>query len=504
MRTVLSTTLIILLFALPVYADTIGSIHVPGDQPTIQAGIDSAGHGDTVLVAPGTYKENIDFNGKAITVKSSGGAGVTVINGDYMGIVVRFWSGEGFDSVLEGFTLTRGGPGICCWYDSSPTIVNNIITGNKASSGGGILCGYQSSPSITNNTITGNTGGWGGGIYCTESSPNITNNTITGNWADSGGGIACFYKSSPTITNNVIVGNRAYNNGGGIYWWGSSPTITNNTISGNTGGVGGGIYCGYSSTAITNTILWDNSATTGPEIWVGDTTYPSTLTISYSNVKGGQASVYVDPGSTLNWGAGMINANPLFAAGASGFHYLSQVLAGQPANSPCVDTGSDLASNLGMNLYWTRTDEVPDSGTVDMGFHYGADFLFPSLQADAFAIPEKVGGTANFLLLAGAKNADRTYLLLGSISGTVKGIPLPGGKATLPLNYDIFTTMTILYANTQLFLDFMGTLDAMGSGAAQMNLGPVPGFAPLTMYFAYALNKPWDFASNPVGIEIVQ
>jgi hypothetical protein len=198
----------------------------------------------------------------------------------------------------------------------------------------------------------------------------------------------------------------------------------------------------------------------------------------------------------------MIDANPLFTDGPSGFHYLGQVAAGQPATSPCVDTGSALASSVGMNVYWTRTDGVVDSGTVDMGYHYG-DFLFPWLQADTFAIPEITGGTANFLLLAGVENANRTYILLGGITGTDPGTPLPGGKTTLPLNWDFFTNVVLQYVNSPVFKNFMGTLNSNGSGTAQLNIGPVPGVAPMTMHFAYALNGPWNFVSGSIAVEIV-
>jgi len=103
---------------------------------------------------------------------------------------------------------------------------------------------------------------------------------------------------------------------------------------------------------------------------LGDPYYPSppcTLTISFSDVKGGQASVYVETGSSINWGSGMISDDPLFMEGPLGDHYLSQVAAGQGSNSPCVDTG-DPSSEMIEGT--TRTDEAQDDGIVDMGYHY--------------------------------------------------------------------------------------------------------------------------------------
>src|SRR5262245_12911338 len=88
------------------------TIHVPADQPTIQAGINAAVNGDVVEGAPGTYNEAINFNGKAITLQSSGGADVTTIDATGLNTsVVRFISGEGLGSVLRGFKIT-GGKGI--------------------------------------------------------------------------------------------------------------------------------------------------------------------------------------------------------------------------------------------------------------------------------------------------------------------------------------------------------------------------------------------------------
>ena len=87
-----------LVMAVPAMADT---INVPGDYTTIQAAIDAAQTGETVLVAPGTYFENINFKGKAITVKSTSGPGVTTIDGGNSGTVVTFNTGEGQGSAGE-------------------------------------------------------------------------------------------------------------------------------------------------------------------------------------------------------------------------------------------------------------------------------------------------------------------------------------------------------------------------------------------------------------------
>ena len=134
--------LITLLWLVPVVGFA-ATYQVPGDFTGIQLAIDSLVDGDTLVVGPGTYQENIDFLGKAITVKSLQGPGSTVIDGGYADTVVTFRNSEWLGSVLDGFTLRNGlgvydyligartGGGICC-VGSSPTLVNNIITDNTA------------------------------------------------------------------------------------------------------------------------------------------------------------------------------------------------------------------------------------------------------------------------------------------------------------------------------------------------------------------------------------
>src|SRR6516225_586288 len=127
-------------FSIAAAQSTIG---VPTNQATIQAAINAANNGDTVLVAPGTYAENINFNGKAITVISSGGASVTVIDGNRNGTVVTFNNSETLSSVLSGFTIRNGfqdggfGAGITI-TSASPTITSNVITGNHSAAAIGV------------------------------------------------------------------------------------------------------------------------------------------------------------------------------------------------------------------------------------------------------------------------------------------------------------------------------------------------------------------------------
>ena len=86
---------------------------------TIQKGIASTSDGDTVLVAAGTYKENINYNGKNIVVGSlflttqdTSYISSTIIDGGMTGEVVLFENGETRDAEMVGLTLQNGWCGI--------------------------------------------------------------------------------------------------------------------------------------------------------------------------------------------------------------------------------------------------------------------------------------------------------------------------------------------------------------------------------------------------------
>ncbi|MFH1998897.1 MAG: SBBP repeat-containing protein [Planctomycetota bacterium] len=128
--------------------------------------------------------------------------------------------------------------------------------------------------------------------------------------------------------------------------------------------------------------------------------------------------------------------------------------------------------------------------------------LSGSLHADAYAFSESAGGRIQFTLDAASAHAGRAYLLIGSASGVEPGSPLPGGHVTLPLNWDGFTEMILALLNTQVFTSFYGTLDQEGKGTAWLNAPVISGYAGWKLDFAFALNNPFDFVSNPISIEI--
>jgi predicted outer membrane repeat protein len=224
---------------------------------TIQHGINMSANTDTVLVQPGTYVENINYNSKLITVGSlflttqdTSYISSTIIDGDSLDTVVKFESGEDSTTVLSGFTITNG-----LGIYASPNPCN----------GGGIYC-YGSSPQLLNLIISNNYAVLGGGIGCNLSSPTIENVTISENICSnggSGGGICFLDECSPSIRDAIITGNTADYDGGGIFVGDGVLSLENVTISNNISGIlGGGIhFAGGSSGTLDNVIISYNTTT---------------------------------------------------------------------------------------------------------------------------------------------------------------------------------------------------------------------------------------------------
>jgi len=305
---------------------------VPDEYATIQDAIDACVDGDVVIIAPDTYtgdgNRDIDFGGKAITVRSidpndPNTVAATIIdcNGTeeepHRGFY--FHNSEGPDSVLAGLTITNGygpdepvrihysysaGGAIFC-TGSSPTITQCNIIGNYAWYIGGGMYNYTGSPTITNCTFSGNSAGKGGGMCNYFGSPTVTNCTFSNNSAENGGGMVNYMSggggpavepSNPTLTNCVFSINFASVNGGGIYIVGMGDAILTNCIfNGNlAGGGGGGIWTQYTRQTLTNCMFSGNSAVLGG----GILTYESDLALTNCTFSGNSAN---QGGAICNW-----------------------------------------------------------------------------------------------------------------------------------------------------------------------------------------------------------
>jgi parallel beta-helix repeat protein len=259
------------------------TISVPTEYTSIQSAINDANDYDFIIVDPNTYRENINFHGKAITITSTDPndpniVAATIIDGSEPNdsnhaSVVTFNSGEDSNSVLSGFTLTGGtgswllvswefkglrwnrcGGGVVCYNMSAPTISKNVFIGNLAGQGGGIyIYGDPVNPNNPSNpavhlkpVITGNTFIENQAIIEHGFSPPDTNHPC--NDDGDGGAIVGFQGCDPFIIGNFIENNHANYYGGGIHLrqW-SNGLIENNQFIGNNSSLGAGIHITYTS-----------------------------------------------------------------------------------------------------------------------------------------------------------------------------------------------------------------------------------------------------------------
>ncbi len=349
---------------------------------SIQNAINNAVDTDEIIVAPGTYFETIDLDGKAVWLHSSDGPEMTVIDGTGHDHVVQCVHGEGPDTVIEGMTITGGNAdglfpdsfgGGMLNDNSCPTVTNCIFTGNSASFGGGGMynfssssplvdyctfdgntaisdgggmANFASSPTVTHCTFIGNAAGdAGGAMHNSQSSPPVSNCTFSGNSAGFAGGGIANVSSSPAVTDCVLAGNSAGDRGGAMNnVSGSSPTVVNCTFDANSATSGGALRNSDSSPAVTNctfsgniaelhgggmhNVLDSSPAITNCVLW-GDRPneldgFLDTTTVTYSNVQNGRP------------GIGNLEAEPMFIDPGNGDLRL------QPG-SPCIDAGNNWA-----------------------------------------------------------------------------------------------------------------------------------------------------------------
>jgi len=367
-----------------------GSDSNPGteQQPfaTIQKGIDTAVNGETVVVAEGTYMENIQFKGKNIVLSSTDPSERTVvqstiIDGNKVNAVVTFAGDEDETCVLSGFTIRNGdnstfGGGIHGGDNDQATrgtIENNIITANSSFWGGGVAFCHGT---IQGNTITANSAYEAGGLGSCNGV--IQNNVISGNSSSASGGIGYCHGM---IRNNLITGNRA-GRAGGI--GDCHAAIANNTIVGNSANSakpwGGGLF--NCDGPILNCIIWGNTAGEGPQL---HTSSQPTYSCIQDWIEGGE---------------GNIALNPQFvdADGPDDDHetYVDNNFRLLP-DSPCINAGKN------EDWMWQAVDLDGDprvvGGKVDMGaYEYGR-----------FSIIGITWGPLGGVKIAWGAGAGRTY-----------------------------------------------------------------------------------------------
>jgi len=467
---------------------------------SIQNAINNSSNGDEILVHPGTYYEAINLLGKVIALRSTAGPELTTIDATGLNAsTVEFKGTEGPNSVLEGFTITGGsgtlrynsryGGGIYLVSDS--TVTGCIVRGNSSEYGGGIYCGptsFVSFPTLTDLTIEANSASdEGGGMFIGDSDPKMRDCTISANWAvNNGGGLMFGNDNFTTMSNCSIHRNTAGGDGGGMFCvFSFNMQVTNCTFTENTAGdEGGGLYKDWDTyITLTNGIFWRNSDIGGmDESAQIHLAWSPNLTVNYCCVQGWTGTLV---------GTKNIDADPLFENPAGDDFHLTWL-------SPCINRGT----NIGAPTVDIDGDPRPTMGTVDMGAdEFTGDH---ALGADVFSLSASTGGMVYFFLFGGAPNGGRSYLMLGSLAGNAPGHPLPGG-VTLPLNLDVFSTFVYNHVNNPVFQDFHGNL-SWGSSTASAVLdtqGPVPNLAGRTAHFAFALEGAWDFASNPVVLEVL-
>jgi hypothetical protein len=398
------------------------TLYVPSaEYNTIQSAINDTNDGDAIVVSAGTYQENINFLGKAITVRSvdpndPNVVAATIIDGSNpidpnVGSVVTFNNGEDTNSVLSGFTIQNGsgqtdqtvtwrlwtgnngdGGGALC-TGASPTITKNVFKNCTAEyGGGGIFCHNNASPIITHNTFQNNYAGWyGGAIFGRlQCSPTISNNTfkenqckylggavyladhsyskITNNWFEKNnseiayaGAIFYFVSSSPAIACNFFISNTAKTTGSAINMVaGTSGIIINNYFRGNASQASNGAAIKISSDSydlIANNVIAEN-------VGVGISTESGAAPIVKNNdVWGNTISNYDGTLGDQTGINGNISEDPKIEPELpEPFTYFFEL----NPDSPCIDTGSNVSVPSWLTSDYDGTSRVVNDA-VDIG-----------------------------------------------------------------------------------------------------------------------------------------
>ncbi len=399
---------------------------VPSQIANIQSALNAAAAGDTILVADGTYtgpsNTNLNFAGKGILLQSENGPENCIIDCQQAARGFYFDDGEPDMAVVDGFTIKRGNTtgdqyynrgGAILINDSRATFLNCIIQDNSSEAGGGgVSIIYSGRGTFVNCDIMYNhTNSSGGGISVDSGNVQMIDCRVIGNDASISGGGILSSAGSGNYFNVLIEGNIAQLAGGGVFLTNIPPVnFYNCAIAFNlSGAIAGGVVTYDSRAEFHNcTIFSNNSQSSGNGLFAHGSYMPSLRNcIVYSNGGYDVGGEYSNPPASycdIMWGgssnpypgAGNIDEDPLFARQDK--YYLSCTASGQSQDSPCLDAGSSAASSLCKDTYLgyicmddlsVRTDLVPDTGTVDMGYHYPANIPTPTPTQSVTSTPTR-------------------------------------------------------------------------------------------------------------------
>ena len=345
---------------------------------------DWAGNGTPVISS--SVGDGLDISGAFIIIDGirfdtnfangilTSGAGVknlTVQNSEFadnLGAAIESYGGGADDDwVIQNNAFDNNGNRAILFTGINVTIDGNTISLTQANQGILVDAAASGTFTITNNSVSGGGDPSVAGIEILSTGGgtcDVGGNRVYGN---AGPGI---YSRQPacTIKNNLV-----YNNGAnGLGLEGNNVAVVNNTIYNN--GDSGVILAGaYTGVTIVNNILARN-------LFFGisdmlNTNEPATESNNLFFLNGsGACNQLTAPKCTVIVND-ILGSDPLFVDEAGGDFHLSQIAAGQGSLSPAVDAGSNTALFFGLDTLMTRTDNVADSGTVDMGFHYPSELV---------------------------------------------------------------------------------------------------------------------------------
>ncbi len=317
-------------------------INVPGDQPTIGDAIAAAVNGDEILIAPGTYNQGsvIPLNNKAITLRGSGGAAVTILEGPSPFLHIITVVSVEADTVFDGLTFTNSvhgfGSGVMDLVGSGPTIQNCIFSNNLASAiGGNSVAGMTITncqfignnddetlgaaislnggvgPTITNCTFTNNSAGGGGGAIYIVTGGIISGCTFDSNSTDLDtgldGGAAVYQVDGDLVIDNcTFTGNMSVERGGAIEaeLTTGSLTITNCDFTGNTAAAdGGAVHSSGAGTLDITDCTFDMNESTGGNggaAWIQGAGASMTTCTFTTNTAGNGGGIALDGAAVLD------------------------------------------------------------------------------------------------------------------------------------------------------------------------------------------------------------